>query len=144
MSHELSSLGLNGGREVYLVDGSNVARAPSVRRSSGGRSRWRTCSGSAARATGARLGWTVGWRGSCQRARRTGGEPVRSCGSIARGPVRFLPRSASLTPASAGSCSRTSAPRHDGVRVGQKHLLAAQRDGRDCVFRDSQVSLGGR
>ena len=44
-------------------------------RRSGERSRWRTCTGSAARATGARPGWTEGSRGSCRPARWTGEEP---------------------------------------------------------------------
>ena len=115
----------------------STSPGPWARRPSDGRSRWRTCSGSAARATGARPGSIASWPGSCRRVRWTGGEPVRSCGSIARGPVCFLPRSGLLTPASAGSCPRTSAPRHRGYEA-DGNPLSRHRDGPDCVFHSRQ------
>ena len=63
-------------------------------RRSEGRSPWRTSTGSAARATGARPGWTAGSRGSFRPARWTGGEPGgpgdstapgRACSSLLSG-----------------------------------------------------------
>ena len=71
----------------------NVARRWDRRRS-GGRSRWRTCTGSAARVTAARRGWTAGSRGSWRPARSTGEEPGgpgestapgRACSSLLSG-----------------------------------------------------------
>ena len=71
----------------------NVARAMGPRRS-GERSPWRTSTGSAARATGARPGWTAGSRGSFRTARSTGEEPGgpgdstapgRACSSLLSG-----------------------------------------------------------
>ena len=64
------------------------------RRRSDGRSRWRTCTGSAARVTGARPDWTAGSRGSSPPARWTGEEPDgpgdstapgRACSSLLSG-----------------------------------------------------------
>ena len=63
------------------------------RRPSGGRSHWRTCSGSATRATGARPGWTEGSRVSCRSAHWTGEEPGGPGDSTAPGPVCFSVRS---------------------------------------------------
>ena len=63
-------------------------------RRSGERSHWRTSTGSAARATGARPGWTAGSRGSSRPARSTGEEPGgpgdstapgRACSSLLSG-----------------------------------------------------------
>ena len=78
-------------RDAAVLPRSSTTGSPSTSpgrwdpRRSGERSPWRTCTGSAARVTGARPGWTAGWRGSFRTARSTGEEPGGPGDSTAHG-----------------------------------------------------------